>query len=57
MHTYEQCKIKIQGIKKTIEMVGNCSKDKHEVLHLVESALAMCDELLRENINEKRLNT
>ena len=53
MHTYEQCKIKIQGIKTTIESIKDWSKDKHEILHLSDSALAMCDELLREDINGK----
>lgn len=53
MHTYEQCKIKIQGIKTLLTRIKEAERD-HDVIHVADSAMVMCDELLREDVKAKK---
>jgi len=54
MHTYEQCKIKIEGIKSLLGRIkGYSNKENSDTFHMTESAIVMCDELLREDVSGK----
>ncbi|MEO1944647.1 MAG: hypothetical protein ABGY11_10130 [Candidatus Thioglobus sp.] len=54
MHTYEQCKIKIEGIKEILDRIKkHSSKENSDAIHMTESAIIMCNELLREDIRNK----
>jgi hypothetical protein len=48
MHTEEQCKVKVQGIKTLATRLQLEIKEKGSATHTAESILAMCDELIRE---------
>jgi len=57
MHTYEQCKIKIEGIKNLLSRIKEHSnKTNSDAIHMTESAIVMCDELLREDVANKKRN-
>jgi hypothetical protein len=47
MHTFEQCQVKVNGIKILIDQIQRISEDPM-TKHLCESASVMCTELLRE---------
>jgi hypothetical protein len=54
MHSFEQCKVKIEGIKTLLNRVKDHSdKTNSDAICMTESAIVMCDELLREDIDGK----
>lgn len=54
MHSFEQCKVKIEGIKALLNRVKDHSeKTNSDAIFMTESAIVMCDELLREDIDGK----
>jgi glutamine synthetase len=55
MHSFEQCKVKINGIKIVLNDIKDHAKGQYEIIHRVDSAIAMCDELLREKIDGKEI--
>jgi len=46
-HTHEQCQTAVEGIKKLIRQIDKI-KDKDLRHHICESALDICNNLLRE---------
>ena len=52
MHTFEECKTKIEGIKKSLKRIKDNGRD-YDIVYVAESAIVMCDELLREDVNGK----
>jgi len=52
VHTFEECKTKIEGIKKSLKRIKDNGRD-YDIVYVAESAIVMCDELLREDVNGK----
>ncbi len=52
MHTYEECKVKLKGIKSLLNHIKSQSTDAN-VSHLIESTEALCNELINEEIDGK----
>ena len=53
MHKYEECKIKIRGIKFLISSLMKLDSTDFEVKHRLESITQMCNELINEDIDSK----
>ena len=48
MHTFEECKVKLEAVRETLTHIAKLSKNDYTVTALTESAIQMCDELIRE---------
>ena len=46
-HTHEECQIALDGVKKMIERIDRL-EDKNLRHHVCESAIDLCNQLLRE---------
>lgn len=54
MHTYNECKVKLKGIKTLLKHIRNQSdKANIDVSHLIESTELLCNELINEEIDGK----
>jgi hypothetical protein len=54
MHTDEQCKIKLEGIKVLSERLLLSIKDRGSEYAIAESIIVMCNELIREFPNDQK---
>lgn len=48
MHTFEECKVKLEAVRDTLGHIAKLSKKDYTVTALAESAIHLCDELIRE---------
>jgi len=53
MHTFEECKVKVKGIKILLSLMRGQSKG-NEMEYLLDSTEVLCDELLREEDGEEK---
>ena len=51
MHTFNDCKVKIEGIKYLLDIMKGISNA--ETAHHLDSAIQMCDELINEDFDGK----
>ena len=54
MHTYEECKVKLKGIKTLLKHIRAQSDEANvDISHLLDSTELLCTELINEDINAK----
>ena len=47
-HSHEQCQTAVSGIKNLLEQIKRASDKNSNTIHVCESALDLCEKLLRE---------